>query len=65
VGANTPIYQEGDIQESQPEVSTTVVDVLDDLYELRNVIAHGDRTPAKFFVEARHDYGDVVTNSLR
>jgi hypothetical protein len=34
---------------------------VDDLYELRNIIAHGDKTPDKYFEAARAEYGEVVT----
>jgi hypothetical protein len=36
-------------------------DVIDDLYELRNSVAHGDKTPDKFFITARNEYGQDVT----
>jgi hypothetical protein len=32
-----------------PECALTLADVLDDLYELRNFVAHGDRVPDNFF----------------
>ena len=53
LGPDTRIYEPGDIQDGQPEVTTTIGEVVDDLYELRNVIAHGDKTPDKFWVTAR------------
>ena len=43
----------GDIQDGQPEVTTTVGDVVDDLYDLRNVIAHGDKPRTSSWVVAR------------
>jgi hypothetical protein len=61
LGPDTRIYEPGDIQDGQPEVTTTVGEVVDDLYELRNVIAHGDKTPDKFWVTARMEYGEAVT----
>jgi hypothetical protein len=61
LGPEIPIYELGDIQEGQPGVTTTVGAAVDDLYELRNVIAHGDRTPDKFWVTARIEYGENVT----
>ena len=60
LGPDTRIYEPGDIQGGQPEVKTTIGEVLDDLYELRNVIAHGDRTPDKFWVTARSEYDEPV-----
>jgi hypothetical protein len=61
LGGDTLIYEPGDIQDNQPELMTTVGGIVDDLYELRNVIAHGDKTPDKFFVIARSEYGEDVT----
>jgi len=61
LGPDTRIYEPGDIQNGQPEVKTTIGEVLDDLYELRNVIAHGDKTPDKFWVTARSEYDEHVT----
>ena len=60
LGPDTLIYEPGDIQDGQPEVATTVGEVVDDLYELRNVIAHGDKTPEKFWITARTEYGEAV-----
>jgi hypothetical protein len=51
LGENTSIYAPGDVPSfylsgaKQP----TIADVLDDLYEVRNCIAHGDRVPDKHF----------------
>jgi hypothetical protein len=61
LGEKTSIYAPGDIQSvdnEQPNI--TVGDVLDDLYELRNSVVHGDKTPDKFFVEKRIAYGQRV-----
>jgi hypothetical protein len=60
LGPKTPIYESGDIQVGQPELTTKIEDVVDDLYELRNCVAHGDKTPDKFFAETRNEYGDSV-----
>lgn len=61
LGPDTRIYEAGDIRDGQQEVTTTVGEVVDDVYELRNVIAHGDKTPDKFWVTARIEYGEAVT----
>jgi hypothetical protein len=61
LGPKTLIYEPGATQVGQPEITTTVEDVEDDLYELRNSVAHGDKTPDKFFVTARSEYGEAVT----
>ena len=63
LGPKTLIYEPGDTQVGldQPSPTTTIEDVIDDLYELRNSVAHGDKTPDKFFVPARSEYGQDVT----
>ena len=63
LGPKTLIYEPGDIQVSfdDPQPTTTIEDVIDDLYELRNSVAHGDKTPDRFFVTARSEYGQEVT----
>jgi len=51
LGENTSIYAPGDVQSflsgggKQPTIGST----LDDLYEVRNCIAHGDRVPDRYF----------------
>ena len=60
LGAKTPIYEPGDIQSTQQQMTTTVEDVLADFYELRNCVAHGDRVPARFFQPARFDFDQTV-----
>ena len=61
LGANSPIYELGDIQSSESRPTTTISDILSDLYELRNCVAHGDKTPDKFFQVARTDFDQNVT----
>jgi hypothetical protein len=60
LGPKTLIYEPGDTQLGQPQLTTTVEGVIDNLYELRNGVAHGDKTPDKFFVTARSEYGQDV-----
>jgi hypothetical protein len=63
LGPKTLIYEPGDAQVGldQPEPTTTIEDVIDDLYELRNSVAHGDKTPDKYLGVARSEYGQDVT----
>lgn len=49
LGENTRIYPDGELPETIPECRLTLVDVLDELYALRNFVAHGDKVPDEFF----------------
>ena len=49
LGENTSIYESGDIPDYLPQPNITVGAVVDDLYKVRNFIAHGDRVPDDFF----------------
>jgi hypothetical protein len=50
VGANTCIYDAGDIPSYLPQANEiTVGSILDQIYEIRNCIAHGDKIPDEFF----------------
>jgi hypothetical protein len=49
LGANTSIFAPGDIQSFMPKDDYTVAEIVDDLYEVRNCIAHGERIPDRFF----------------
>jgi hypothetical protein len=60
LGPTAPIYELGDIQAGQTQLTTTVEDLVDDLYELRNTVAHGDKTPDRFFNVARREYSEDV-----
>jgi hypothetical protein len=53
LGANTPIYDPGDIPGYLPQPPFNVGNIINDAYTLRNSIAHGDRTPDVFFRNAR------------
>jgi hypothetical protein len=46
---NTRVYPPGDWPRVIPDCALTLGDVLDDLYELRNFVAHGDKVPDSFF----------------
>jgi hypothetical protein len=56
LGANTKIYAPGDVPSFMPQPEPTIADVIDDIYEVRNCIAHGDKVPDKFFVQASTAY---------
>lgn len=61
LGKSTSIYRPGDISNLLPQPGITVGEVLDDLYKLRNFIAHGDRVPDRFFSEIRRQtFGNNV-----
>jgi hypothetical protein len=49
LGAETPIYEAGDLPDFLPKTNILIRDVVDQLYDVRNYIAHGDRVPDKFF----------------
>ena len=49
VGAQTKLYPLGEIPGNLGQCDLTVGDVLDDLYNIRNYIAHGDKIPASYF----------------
>ena len=49
LGGNTQIYRDGELPRVVPASTLTLADVLDDLYELRNFVAHGDKIPDVFF----------------
>lgn len=49
LGGNTPIYGPGDIPDYLPQPNITIGDIVDDLYRVRNFVAHGDRIPDEFF----------------
>lgn len=49
LGPDTPIYEPGDIPNFAPQSPITIAQVLDDMYDVRNYIAHGDRIPEEYF----------------
>lgn len=49
LGPGTPVYDPGDIPPSIPQPNITVAGVVDDLYKVRNFVAHGDRIPGEYF----------------
>jgi hypothetical protein len=50
LGEGTSIYDGGDIPAYiQPQPDITIGNVVEELYALRNYIAHGDRVPNEFY----------------
>jgi hypothetical protein len=49
LGANTSIYAQGDLGEFVRDPGITVGNVVEDLYDLRNFLAHGDKVPDPYF----------------
>jgi hypothetical protein len=50
LGENTSIYDPGDVPAYiRPQPNITVGAIVDDIYTVRNLIAHGDRVPDEFF----------------
>lgn len=51
VGQNTNIYAPGDLSDLIQDPGITVGQIVDDLYDLRNFMAHGDRIPDPYFTD--------------
>ncbi len=51
IGENTSIYGPGDISNLLQDPHITVGQVVKDLYEMRNYVAHGDRIPDAYFTD--------------
>ena len=72
LGANTSIYEKGDIPDYvHPQPNVTVGDVVEDLYTLRNFIAHGDRVLDDFYkqksrqgISREHSLLEVLVEAL-
>jgi hypothetical protein len=67
LGESTSIYWPGDVQSFlHGGKEPTIGDVLDDLYDVRNFLAHGDRVPDKYFSQFSHSagYSATETNQL-
>ncbi len=61
IGRNTSIYGPGDISSLLHDPSIAVEQVVEDLYEMRNYVAHGDRIPDAYFTEIlRHGFNGGV-----
>lgn len=60
LGPNTSIYGPGDLPSFEPQTKITIADVIDDLYELRNCLAHGEKTADRFFVDKRISFDESL-----
>jgi hypothetical protein len=49
LGANTPVYERGDVPSFLAQPEQTVAGVVDPIYELRNYVIHGQRVPDSFY----------------
>jgi hypothetical protein len=58
LGAATCIYAPGDMLSFEPQAKIAIGDVIDELYELRNCLAHGEKTPDRFFAIKRTSLGE-------
>jgi hypothetical protein len=65
LGANTSIFAPGDIQSFLRQEQYSVGDILDDLYEVRNYVAHGEKIPDRFFDPSVTDYLGLNANECR
>ncbi len=65
LGERTSIFMPGDIQSFMPKASYRVGNVVGDLYQVRNCIAHGERIPGRFWTTVPRGYlgedGSVIT----
>jgi len=62
LGEQTSIYAPGDISSLLTDPKITVGAIVNDLYEVRNHIAHGDRIPDRFFADvSRQSFNGGVT----
>jgi hypothetical protein len=72
LGATTPIYNQGELSILDHDPQLTVEGVVDEIYCLRNHIAHGDKVPDYYFVtpgRTREDFPaisklDVLLESI-
>jgi hypothetical protein len=61
LGENTSIYGPGEISDLLTDPKITIGSVVDDLYKIRNYIAHGDRIPDRYLRETvRNSFGGPV-----
>ncbi|MGD0923345.1 MAG: hypothetical protein ABSA70_16515 [Terriglobia bacterium] len=61
IGRNTSIYGPGDISNLLQDPHITVGQVVGDLYDMRNYVAHGDRIPDPYFADIlRHGFNGGV-----
>jgi hypothetical protein len=53
LGADTNIYEPGDIPSYFPQAKFSVGEIIKDLYEVRNYIVHGAKVPDEYWLKAR------------
>ncbi len=51
IGADTPVYEQGDVPSFLTQPEQTVAGVVDPIYELRNYVMHGQRVPEAFYIQ--------------
>jgi hypothetical protein len=51
LGENTNIYAPGDLSEFAPDPGIAVSQIVGDIYDMRNFMAHGDRIPDPYFTD--------------
>jgi hypothetical protein len=55
LGENTSIYPAGELSDLLADPNLRLGELVDDLYEVRNFIAHGDRIPDRIFQDTLRD----------
>jgi hypothetical protein len=61
LGDKTSIYGPGEISDLLTDPKITVGSVVDDMYKVRNYIAHGDRIPDRYMLNiVRDSFGSSV-----
>ncbi len=53
---NTPIYAPGDLPQLLADPHITIGDIVGDVYEIRNIIAHGDKLPDRLDAPRRNEF---------
>ena len=65
LGATAPIYPPGEYMDLDPDPGLTVAVVIDEIYCLRNHIAHGDKLPDYYYEAAAERVNDFETCGVR
>ncbi len=63
LGADTNIYEPGDVPSYLPQPNITVGEIVDDIYKLRNYVVHGERVPDEFFALCREGVNGQVNRA--
>jgi hypothetical protein len=61
LGEGTRIYPREEWRDVIPDCTLTIGDLTDDLYEMRNYVAHGDKLPDSYFATYRRGINGDVT----